>query len=93
MRVISNKALIDFEARYPAAGPPLQAWRKIAESRTFTNFAEIKATFDAVDKVHIFYVFNIGGSKYRVVAAINFLAQKLFIRHVFTHREYDKWTP
>ena len=93
MRVISNKALTDFAAIHHPAGEPLQAWRKIVESRTFFNFSEVKATFNAVDKVDIYYVFDIGGNKYRIVSAIHFDQQKLFIRHVFTHKEYDKWKP
>ena len=40
-----------------------------------------------------FYVFNIGGNKYRLVVAIHFNTQMLFVRHVLTHAEYDtgKW--
>ncbi len=93
MRVISNKALSDFSAIHPAADEPMQAWRKIVESRAFSNFADIKTTFNATDKVGIFYVFDIGGNKFRIVAAIHFDQQKLFIRYVFTHKEYDKWRP
>lgn len=93
MRVISNKALTDFAAIHPAAGEPLQVWRKILESRTYANFADIKTTFNATDKVGMFYVFDIGGNKYRIVSAIHFDQQKLFVRHVFTHKEYDKWKP
>jgi len=40
-----------------------------------------------------YYVFNIGGNKFRLIAAIHFDRQMVFIRHVFTHREYDKWAP
>jgi mRNA interferase HigB len=93
MRVISNKALTDFSAIHPPSGEPLQAWRKIVESRPFSNFAEIKATFNATDKVDMYYIFDIGGNKYRIVSAIHFDQQKLFVRHVFTHTEYDKWKP
>ena len=93
MRVISNSSLTSFAAIHPAAAEPLQAWRKIAESRFFANFAEIKATFNAVDKVNLYYVFDGGGNKYRIVAAVHFDQQKLFVRHVFTHKEYDKWKP
>jgi mRNA interferase HigB len=35
-------------------------------------------------------VFNIGGNKYRLIAAIHFNTRKLFVRHVLTHREYDQ---
>lgn len=93
MRVISNKALSDFSSIHPSAGEPLQAWRRIVESRPFANFAEIKATFNAVHKVGVYYIFDIGGNKYRIVSAIHFDQQKLFVRHVFTHKEYDKWMP
>lgn len=93
MRVISNKTLLDFSKRHPRAGEPLQAWRKVIESRPFQNFAELKSTFNATDRVDAFYVFDIGGNKYRIVAAIHFNRQQLFVRHVFTHKEYDAWKP
>lgn len=93
MRVISNKPLSNFSTEHPLSHEPLQAWRKIVESRSFANFAELKATFNTVDKVEEYYVFDIGGNKYRIVSGIHFNAQKLFIRHVFTHKEYDKWKP
>lgn len=93
LRVISNKALTNFSASHPAADEPMQAWRKVIESRMFMNFAEIKATFNATDKVGNYYVFDIGGNKYRIVAAIHFDHQKIYVRHIFTHKEYDKWKP
>jgi mRNA interferase HigB len=71
----------------------MQAWRKIVESRSFAHFAELKKTFNATDKVDDFYVFDISGNKYRIVTAIHFNVQMLFIRHVFTHKEYDQWKP
>jgi mRNA interferase HigB len=40
-----------------------------------------------------YYVFDIGGNKYRLIAAIHFNTQKLFIREVMTHKEYNKWVP
>jgi len=93
LRVISNKALTEFSAIHPAADEPMQAWRKVIESRIFVNFAEIKSAFNATDKVGNYYVFDIGGNKYRIVAAIHFDHQKLYVRHTFTHKEYDKWKP
>jgi mRNA interferase HigB len=93
MRVISNKALIDFAADQPDAGVPLQIWRKTIEAGVFANFAELKRAFNATDRVGAYYVFDIGGNKFRLVAAVHFNVQKLYVRHVFTHKEYDKWKP
>lgn len=93
MRVISNSALVVFSGKHQAAGIPLQVWRKIVESRSFANFADLKQTFNAVDRVGAFYVFDIGGNKFRIVAAIHFDRQRLYVRHIFTHKEYDSWKP
>ena len=93
MRLISNKALTEFAAKHVEADAPLQAWRKIIETGAFSNYAELKNSFNATDKVGDYYVFDIGGNKYRVISAIHFNRQMLFIRYVFTHQEYDKWKP
>ena len=34
-------------------------------------------------------VFNIGGNKYRLVVAVKYSAQLVFIRFVGTHEDYD----
>lgn len=91
MRVISNKSLVDFANDHPVAGAPLQAWRKTVEANAFANYAELKKTFNATDRARGFYIFDVGGNKFRVVAAIHFNTQKLFVRHVFTHKDYDAW--
>jgi mRNA interferase HigB len=54
--------------------------------------AAVRATFNSADKVDKFTVFNVGGGGYRVVTAIHFNRQKLYIRHVFTHSEYERWS-
>lgn len=93
MRVISNKALIDFCVIYQDSAEALQVWRKLIESQNYPNYAALKQTFNATDRVSDYYIFDIGGNKYRIVSAIRFNHQKLYIRHVFTHKEYDKWKP
>ena len=35
-------------------------------------------------------VFNIGGNKYRLIAAIHYNRQTVFVMRIYTHREYDK---
>ncbi|MFP3179201.1 MAG: type II toxin-antitoxin system HigB family toxin [Paraburkholderia sp.] len=68
-------------------------WRKTIEAGAFSNFAALKQAFNATDRVGDFYVFDIGGNKFRLIAAVHFNVQKLYVRHVMTHKEYDKWKP
>ena len=60
------------------------------EHSAFASFAQSRATFASVDKVGERYVFNIGGNKYRLVAAIAFQAGLMWVKAVLTHSEYDK---
>jgi mRNA interferase HigB len=90
MKLISNKALREFATLHGDAAQPLQDFRRKVEKGAFTNFAELRAVFPAVDKVGDRYVFNIGGNKYRLVAGIDFHRSMVWIKAVLTHAQYDK---
>jgi mRNA interferase HigB len=92
MQVISQKALRDFWGKWPDAQAPLVAWFRIVEIGTFGDFNALKAAFGPVDYVAPFTIFDIGGNKFRIIAAIHYNRQKLYIRRVYTHAEYDDWS-
>ncbi|MBD3768117.1 MAG: type II toxin-antitoxin system HigB family toxin [Gammaproteobacteria bacterium] len=92
MKIISNSALWAFAADHPQAEAPLQGWRWVIEKNQLANWAELKAAFNAVDKVGELVVFDIGGNKYRLIAYIRFEKQIVYIKAVLTHWDYDKGT-
>ncbi|MCK6382689.1 MAG: type II toxin-antitoxin system HigB family toxin [Leptospiraceae bacterium] len=59
----------------------------------FLSFAELRKVFPSADLVGNFTVFNIGGNKFRLITAIHYNTQIVYIRHILTHTEYDqnKW--
>ena len=89
MHVIAKPVLIEFWERFPDAESSLKAWYRTMESETFLNFNDLRETFASADYVDGLTVFNIGGNKYRLIAAIHYNRHKVFIRAVLTHREYD----
>lgn len=46
--------------------------------------------FPAADQVGRLTVFNISGNTARLIAAIHYNRQKVYIRVVLTHEEYDE---
>ena len=90
MHVISRKALQQFWELHPDSKTALVRWFQIVRRTTFKDFASLRRTFPTADLVDRFTVFNIAGNKYRLVASIHFNRGKIYIRHVLTHREYDK---
>jgi mRNA interferase HigB len=35
-------------------------------------------------------VFNIGGNKYRLLAAVHYRGRRIYVRFIGTHKEYDE---
>jgi len=93
VHVISYKAIREFKASRPEAGPALDNWYRVAASCKWKSFQEVREVLGSADWVKPYVVFNVAGNKYRVIAEINFRSQTLFIRRILTHQEYaqGKW--
>ena len=93
MHVISRKTLRQFWQQHPESEMALARWFKIMEQTDFKNVAELRKSFPNADQVGNLTVFNIGGNKARLIAAIHYNRRIIYVRHVLTHREYDegKW--
>jgi mRNA interferase HigB len=89
MHVISLKKLRAFFREHGDSRAPLLAWHKLMADGGFGSFDELRATFPQVDYVKPFCVFNIGRA-YRLVVMIHFNRRKAYVRHVLTHRDYDR---
>ncbi|MGE3919974.1 MAG: type II toxin-antitoxin system HigB family toxin [Gammaproteobacteria bacterium] len=90
MHVITKKRILLAAKAFPESAGALIAWYTIVEKNNFNNHAELKMTFNSVDKVNNLYVFNIAGNKLRLIASIHFNRQKIYIREILSHTEYDK---
>lgn len=90
MRVIAVSTLRDFWQRYPAAEQPLKAWYEEATSATWTQPADIKAQFRSASVLkNRRVVFNIKGNDYRLIVAVAYKLQVVYVKFVGTHKEYD----
>lgn len=90
MHIISRKILRKFCEQYPDSKNSLSRWFKIMRKANFTSFNELSTSIPSADKVGDLIVFNIGGNKYRLITSIHFNRGKVYIRNVFTRKEYDK---
>ena len=90
MYIITRKRLLEFSKKHPNSPVPLDAWYRIVKNTKISNFSELRKIFPSADKVGNLTVFNVGGNKIRLIAAVHYNTQCLYIRHVLTHTEYDK---
>lgn len=92
MHIITRKRLNDFAVKHPNAQPGLAHWYQTIKSAEIRSFAELRRLFPSADQVGKLTVFNISGNNARLVAAIHYNRQKVYIRAVLTHSEYDLGT-
>jgi len=90
MHVIAKPALVEFWKKHPDAEGPIQAWHRVMETENFSDFNDLRKTFASADYVGGLTVFDIGGNKYRLIAAIHYNRRKVYVRAVLTHAEYDR---
>lgn len=91
MRIIARKTLVEAWTRHPSTEQPLRAWYQDARISTWGGPQAIRAMYPTAsivgdDRV----VFNIKGNGFRLVVAVNYAAQIIFIKFFGTHAEYDK---
>jgi mRNA interferase HigB len=90
MRVIAVSTLRAFWERYPDAEQPLKAWYEEATGASWSQPADIKAQYRSASVLkNRRVVFNIKGNDYRLIVAIAYKLQIVYVKFVGTHQEYD----
>lgn len=91
MRIIARRTLREFWERNPDSETPLKVWFREIKNAGWKNFNELKAQFGNASVVgNDRVVFNIKGNTYRLVAAVDYEKQILWIRFIGNHKAYDK---
>ena len=97
MRVIARSTLYSFVATLKgrrdlaAVKAALDAWFHEVEYARWQNSSDIKKAYrtaSIVDAERV--VFNIKGNSFRLVAAVDYRRQSVFIKWLGTHSEYDR---
>ncbi len=91
MRVIARQTLIKFWQIHPDVKPALDAWCKEAEHACWQSPNDVRERYRSADFLaDNRVVFNIKGNAYRLIASVDYDKQRIFIRFVGTHEEYDR---
>ncbi|MEO9806415.1 MAG: type II toxin-antitoxin system HigB family toxin [Reichenbachiella sp.] len=91
MRVVSRKKLVDYYSKHSTSKVALEDWYKKVNKAKWINLNQLKNDFLSADYVgNNRVVFNIKGNDYRLIAIIIYVSQKVYVRWIGTHAEYDK---
>ena len=83
---------MNLRRKYPDTKSALARWYALMRITEFQTSSTCARVFPQADQVGKFTVFNKGGKKVRLTA-VHYNRNKVYVRHVLTHHEYDagKW--
>jgi len=91
MRVIAVSTLRAFWEKHPQAQTPLQVWYQSVSAAQWRTPADVRTQYGNASFVgHNRVVFNIKGNDYRLIVAVLYRAQVVYVKFVGTHKEYDQ---
>jgi len=95
VHVISRSPFNDAMIRFPDSAVALVDLLKLLEKGDFGSPDTLKQHVRSLDNFKYrnkWWVIDVSGNKLRVIAYIDFRLQKVFVKHVVTHAEYNKLT-
>jgi mRNA interferase HigB len=90
VEVIRFSTLQQFWRRHADSESSLRAWYQLVSAGNWSNLMELRATIPHADAVDEFTVFNLRGNRYRLITRIDYQRQRIYVRALLTHAEYDK---
>jgi mRNA interferase HigB len=95
MRIFTRKRLREFAKRYRDAAESWQKWNRLVREATWESIQDVRRVYPHADAVTVstgntVTVFNIGGNKYRLIAAIHYNRQRVYVLRLLTHADYSK---
>ncbi|MEY8710693.1 cytoplasmic protein [Mangrovibacter phragmitis] len=95
MHVISKEPFEEAAKRYPNDSLAILALYRLVREIDFSSPAEMRTLIQGLDNFNYrnkWWFLDVGGNNLRVVAYINFVNNRFYVKHITTHAEYDKLT-
>jgi mRNA interferase HigB len=97
VRIIKPRRVREYEARHPSSRAGLEHWLRNAKAGNWKHLVDVRKTFPHADEVKVTSgrkaaVFNIKRNDFRLITAIHYNLNKVFVLMFMTHAEYSKQT-
>ena len=93
MHVISKKAFIEACKEYPNQKQAILDLYNVLDKGEFKSPDLLRKVYKSLDNFKYkdkWWVIDIGGNKLRMIAFIQFMQNRIHVKHIVSHAEYDK---
>jgi mRNA interferase HigB len=95
MNVLTKRIFNDAANKYPNDKAALMDMFKVLQKTDFSSPDEFKKVFSSLDNFKYkdkWWVIDVGGNNLRMIAFIQFVNKRMYIKHIVNHSDYDKLT-
>jgi mRNA interferase HigB len=96
--VIKPATVRAFERQHPGAAAALERWLDLTRAAHWHTLLDVRRSCRSTDEVRVasgrtVVIFNIGGNAYRLITAIHYNRQIVYVLRFMTHADYskDRW--
>lgn len=93
MHLISKRPFVEATKEYPNQKQALEDLYQVLNKASFSSPDDMRKVFPTLDNFRYkdkWWVLDIGGNRLRLIAFIQFVQNRLYIKHIVSHSEYDK---
>jgi mRNA interferase HigB len=93
VHVISKGPFNQAAKKYPNQRRALEAVYRVLRKGNFDSPDQMKCVFPSLDNFkhrEKWWVINVAGNHLRMIAYIQFVQNRLYVKHIVTHKEYDR---
>jgi len=93
MHIISKKRFEEAARNHPNRRVALMDMYLVIKKAKFSNPEEMRAVFPSLDNFKYkdkWWVIDVGGNHLRLIAFIQFSQNRMYVKYIVTHAQYDK---
>jgi mRNA interferase HigB len=93
MHIISRRPFTEAAEKYPNQRQALLDLYHVLKKARFSSPDEMRRLFPSLDNLRYrdkWWVIGIGGNNLRLIAFIQFVQNRIYVKHIVSHAEYDK---
>lgn len=92
MHVISRKPFADAIKNLPNDAAAIDSTYNVLKRGDFKSPQDLKSVFSSLDNFKFkdkWWIIDIGGNRIRMLAFIEFRHNRIYVKHIVSHKEYD----
>lgn len=66
------------------------AWFVLAKKADWQSLDDVRRQFPSADQVGRLLIFDLRGNQYRLVVRVSWKSQRLFVKELLSHAQYDR---